>query len=579
MNQNRSLRACASVWMLLLAALIPNSLASAQPSSYAFSNDPLARALQRQSVFVGRTRRTQVDARALQQVVHAAPPNMPVKIAVVTELPQQARVFVTRDAYTHALHVWLHLGRGLLIIETSRGVSASTSALSANQIRSILQQYAPEIQSNPTQGITHVVNSVLQAAQSNAQSANIATTRQEIPTSSLYPPSQAPLASTHSEFTNMLVIFIIAFLIIVFSVVAGAYSRASNKRRAQAAFRKRLEQLHHRVIQNLFYADNYLDLLPSSPEAEAAREARQQAAQLDAQAVQLLRTTNDPLNYQRAEALLQEAVQQAAICRQKIDEATGGTGVAVAVEGTDYRVTPANATPQAAPLIPNEDPEAIPPEERAVCFFCSRPARISELTPITIVLQGQRRKVLACPEDVRIVQQGSIPQVRTVLVDGKQVPWYAAPNYNPYHNYVAPNVSYAPLYTTSDGFYEGLLVGSLLSPPMPIAYPVFVDPIEVAPAPVFEPIFPDTTPMDVSTPDTGGTDWNPGPDFSSTAGSSGMDTGGVDFSNATNGSDFGGDTGGADFGLDTGGTDFGGSDFGGDGGADVGGGDFGGGDF
>ncbi|CEK16236.1 hypothetical protein [Chthonomonas calidirosea] len=542
---------------LLLVGLFAVTNALSQPTN--FLQDPLARALQRQDVFVGRTRRADVDVRTLLEVVHNAPADMPVKIAVISGLPSQARAFGTRDAYTHALHSWLKLGRGLLIIETKHGISASSSALSGTQIRDVLQQHLSELQTDPTQGLKDVVEALIQTAEATSTASSQTTTAgSQAP---VFGETGMPVRRSPSPIVAgiVLAIFGIFALLVIFMAIAGQIASAVNRNRIKTAIKYRLERLHRQIVENISYADNYLDLLPASAAAQAAKEARQRAAELDAQAVQLLRTSRNPQDYGRAEALLQEALQQVQLCRQQIDIATGGTGVAMAVEGTDYRVTPANAPSKAAPLSAPELPDEIPPEERAVCFFCSRPARISDLTPITIAIDGKRRKVLACAEDVRIVQQGAIPQIRTVSVGGKAVPWYAAPNYDPYRDYYAPTVTYAPVYASSDGFFEGFLLGSLLSPPAPLPYPIFVDPVEVAtPVQMVEPIFPDTTFTDSGLSDTGSVDFNS---------NGGIDTGSVDFGSGsdisadTGGVDFGGDTGGADFGGDSGSSDFGGGDF------------------
>ncbi|HLI47769.1 MAG TPA: hypothetical protein VKV18_03640 [Chthonomonas sp.] len=552
---------------LLLIGLLSTINAVSQPTN--FLQDPLARALQRQDVFVGRTRRADVDAQTLEEVVRSAPPDMPVKIAVLSRLPNQARAFGTRDAYTHALHAWLKLGRGLLVIETKQGISASSSALSGTQIQNVLRQYLSELQTNPTQGLKDAVEALIQTAEPTSTASSQPTEASPAPIfgGTAMPTPQPPSLGFPLD------VFGIFALLVIFMVIAALIASATNRNRMKSAIKQRLERLHRQIVENISYADNYLDLLPASSAAQAAKEARQRAAELDAQAVQLLRTSPNPQDWGRAEALLQEALQQVQLCRQQIDAATGGTGVAMAVEGTDYRVTPANAPSKAAPLAPPTPPDEIPPDERAVCFFCSRPARLSELTPITIAIEGKRRKVLACAEDVRIVQQGAIPQIRTVSVGGKAMPWYTAPHYDPYRDYYAPTVSYAPVYASDNGFFEGFLLGSLLSPPNPIPYPVFVDPIEVAPpAQMFEPIFPDTPFTDSGTLDTGGVDFsgNDGTDMGSIDTGSvdfgaspdvGSDTGGVDFDNDTGGVDFGSDTGGADFGGDSGGSDFGGSDF------------------
>ena len=77
----------------------------------------------------------------------------------------------------------------------------------------------------------------------------------------------------------------------------------------------------------------------------------------------------------------------------------------------------------------------IPPAERGVCFFCSRPCLLRELTPVTVPIMGQARRVLACPQDYATVQAGTLPNIRAFNVNGQPVPWYAYNRYNPYDDY------------------------------------------------------------------------------------------------------------------------------------------------
>ncbi len=78
---------------------------------------------------------------------------------------------------------------------------------------------------------------------------------------------------------------------------------------------------------------------------------------------------------------------------------------------------------------------AIPPSERGVCFFCSRPCLLRELTPVTVPIMGQAKRVLACPQDYATVQAGTLPNIRAFNVNGRPVPWYAYNRYNPYDNF------------------------------------------------------------------------------------------------------------------------------------------------
>jgi hypothetical protein len=77
----------------------------------------------------------------------------------------------------------------------------------------------------------------------------------------------------------------------------------------------------------------------------------------------------------------------------------------------------------------------VPEEEKGVCFFCSRPSYLDELTPVTVKLEGERQKVLACMADLATIKTGAMPQIRAFEHQGRTVPWYAYPDYNPYNDY------------------------------------------------------------------------------------------------------------------------------------------------
>lgn len=80
----------------------------------------------------------------------------------------------------------------------------------------------------------------------------------------------------------------------------------------------------------------------------------------------------------------------------------------------------------------------IPISQRGVCFFCSRPCLLPELTPVTLPIAGTTRRVLACPEDFMTIRSGGIPSIRSFGIRGQHVPWYAYNRYDPYRDYYQP---------------------------------------------------------------------------------------------------------------------------------------------
>src|SRR5689334_22140733 len=113
-----------SFWMVLLGLVLLRLLVSAQEAEIAAS-DPLAQALQKADVYVGKTVRDKVDAQALAQFTdNHKDSDRRYKLVVVSQLPESGKRFGTRDAYTAALHRFLKMDRGTLIVVTAKGVSA-----------------------------------------------------------------------------------------------------------------------------------------------------------------------------------------------------------------------------------------------------------------------------------------------------------------------------------------------------------------------------------------------------------------------------------------------------------------------
>ena len=514
----------------ILSLMLLGAAAVAQLQPDRRTGDPLAQALTRGDVYVGKTRTAEVSESALRDIAAGRPSDRPLKIAVVSGLPDSARRYRSRERYTDALHSYLNLGRGALIVVTQGGVSLSTDSLSNRQIAQVLRENGRYIQTDPVDGIRRLV--------AGMDAVVVGGIRRE--------------QRADESRGNMLLLGAGAL------GVGGAFwlgRRAAAKRKALAEAREPARRLHDETVEHISYADNYMDLLPASEDATKAREYRQRASELLEQSNGLMRAGRTPEDFGRAQALLEEASETAQKSRHHIDLATGGTGFAVAVEGTDYKATPAltdgTAASKHAPLDTSVRAEDIPEGERGACFFCSKPARITELSPITVAIEGKRRKVLACDDDVKIIREGATPEVRTVEEEGENVPWFQSNRYDPYRDYRHGQPMYAPGFGNPfGGFFGGMLLGSLLTPSYHAPYPMFVDSGGHA------------------TPNVNDTS----PEFNEPLeGAGGFDFFGTGGDIGDSGAGAGGDWAGS---SDVGGGDWGGGDFGG---GDFGGGDFGGG--
>ncbi len=558
--------------LIMIYCLVGRAAVAQSQYASVFNRDPLAQLLRTQDVVVKGNLLSSVDQSRLVNLAKSHPGGFPLKVAVVPDLPADGRVFQTRDGYTHALHSWLGLGNGMLIVLTPHGISLSTSALDPSQIDSVIRANVPALKSAPADGLIHTVASVANLEQQSVSSSSGAATTYS---------SGQPSETTSGGLSTVIVALMI---VVIAAVLVKGLRRIRLRRRERLAVEQQVRRLHEQVVNSISYADNYLDLLPDSPDTTQARQARANAATSNQQAMDVARSgTLEGLC--RAEALLEVARQSAAECRSAIDRATGGTGMAVAVDGTDFKAVPGAGSSQPAAAVDDPQVENIPDSERAACFFCSRPTRLGELTPVTIVLDGKRRRVLACNQDVHIVKQGVAPQIRSVSVNGNPIPWYRVPGYDPYRDYLGSPAYYTPMACTDGGFSSGFLLGSLLNTYSdPIPYPVFVDPTGGYTADPFLAGQMDVGMDNANYQDTGSVDFNSQDNLNAQAGAGfdlgNQDTGGVNFgSQDTGGMDFGDtDAGGADFGdQDTGGVDFGSQDTGGMdfGDTDAGGADFG----
>jgi hypothetical protein len=220
-----------------------------------------------------------------------------------------------------------------------------------------------------------------------------------------------------------------------------------------------VEPLRQKVLADLAYVDGYLDLLPKADEnTPRARQLRASAFEKFDTANGFLKSAKKPEEVHHAEPLLKRAADELLECRKAIDLATGGTGVAMGLLETpdlDTDIRKAEKFRKAEELrteeerrIMQEEIEQIPVEERGVSFFSGQPMPASELVPVTIVIQGRRRTVMATHEEAAAIARGETPHIRVFRdpVTGRDVPWYENRGYDPYRDYYGygPNIVFMP---------------------------------------------------------------------------------------------------------------------------------------
>ena len=509
----------------------------------------VAKGLQSDYTVNGRTDR--VDADALWFAVEKAKPTV-VKIVAVAKTGN----YPSRDALADDLRKRLALSDdAVVIVGTPQGISASSGRLSKSQLSDTFKN--ARLDTAFAQG--GLTGALVRASESVS----------------------GTVVSDRRTDTGRSGGLVFGGLALVGGFVAFA---ALRKKKALDEARNPLLPLKKEALNSLTYVDGYLDILPQTAEADRARTLRASAYEAYSTANGILQTAKTPEQIAQAGPLLQQAVAQLTECRSAIDKATGGTGVVVSLpsevpslktdaqkaqaylKNNDLRPVEALRTAQERDLMQAEIGQ-IPQNERGVSFFSGRPLPASELVPVTVVVQGQKRTVMASREEADSIMRGQTPQVRAFPGEnGQYVPWYEQRNYDPYRDYYGGWGYNSGVGTMVDLYLlSSLMGGGMFGGYGPWGWggygwgmsqpPVFVDNTYYRP---------DYAPVGGG----GGYDNAGGQDFFNGGGNfdpSPDHTGGIDF--------FGGggyDEQGGGGGFDFGGGDFGGGDFGG--GGDGGGG-------
>lgn len=320
-------------------------------------------------------------------------------------------------------------------------------------------------------------------------------------------------------------------------VVVGGIAAAKAKRVADA--RHRAEKSRDRALDEISYLDSYTDLIHGT-DGEAIRNYRERAFEQYEQGRVILEQKKSVEEYQKAERLFDASYEDSNLGRRHVDAATGGSKVAFTV--------PPRLDPSAPPAPPVKEAPLYEPYEN-VCYFCSKPGE-GDLTQVQINLDGQRRSVMVCQDDLAEMNQGQTPMMRGRNVGGRFVPWYMVNGYNPY-----------TMYGSSGWIWDMLAFNTLLNMFNPFWSPMAIH---------------NYYGMGHGPMSYGGYSGGYDPNWNSHSNDFGVPMELDQSGDFGSGGWFGGDSGGGFGGGDFGGGDFGGGDFGG---GDFGGGDFGGGDW
>ncbi|MBC8141475.1 MAG: hypothetical protein H7Y38_08550 [Armatimonadetes bacterium] len=370
-------------------------------------------ALRTGSVYVHPDLAGEVDTAKIEAATGATAPTI-VKVAVVATLGP----YPSRAAFAEDLRKQLDLGEnGAVVVATPEGISAVSKRLSKKQINEAFQD------ANVTTAFAQGgLNAAIPIAVKTFGGSVTADRRSDSQRSS-------------------------GLLVGALALAGGGFAFYNLKKGAEMSNAKApVEQVRQDVLKNLSYVDGYLDLLPAGAEADRARALRTQAYEKYTRATQMMQTAKKPDEVRAAFPTLESAHDDLAQCRADIDRATGGTGVAMVVPeipdlSTDKtradkfrRVEELRSQVDADRM--QREVEAIPKNERGVSFFSGQPMPKSELVPVTMVIDGQKRTVMATRSEAAQIMRGETPAVRA-FDDGRgnYVPWYESRGYDPYHSY------------------------------------------------------------------------------------------------------------------------------------------------
>ncbi len=395
----------------------PQALISALTSGDVYVDDQL-----RSGVTVN-GRLQQVDEAALQAAVEKAKPT----VVKIVALPSGKSIgnYPSGQAFANDLRDRLNLPKdGVVVVGTLKGIYASSEQVDKSQTANALK----------TAGLDSAF------AQGGLTAALVRAT--EALSGSVVSDRRSDTAKGGG--------WIFGGLVLVGGLVAFA---SLKKKKAMDEAREPVIALRKEALENLSYVDGYLDVLPAGADGERATQLRASAYEAYSTANGILQTGKTPEQIKQAGPLLIQAVAQLKECRSAIDKATGGTGVLVglpsempnlqtdAQKGQAYLKTGGLTPVEAVQSAQERDRlqaeiNNIPEDQRGVSFFSGQPLPASELVPVTIVVQGQKRTVMASRDEAEAIARGETPQVRAFPdANGRYVPWYENRGYDPYRDY------------------------------------------------------------------------------------------------------------------------------------------------
>ncbi len=468
---------CHYIYSLLtiLAFAVPVTCWAQPQYSSVFKHDAIAQKLTAGDVYFDGKYLPKLDRTLVSRLMSDNGTDLPLKFAFINHFPTHGGTFKSLRSYTNALQSWLGVQNSILVVRTPHAVSIATSDISKSQLDRILKRNGPLLKQNPIAGISDTVSDINGRLLQNDASAQESPSEYYHYNSNTVMPTTTPTFLSNDLFsTGFELLFGLFGIVFVIQLLKSLLTLVPERPIAEIRRQKvdadevqprgevstgaatQVQQLHQFVIENLLMLDKYLEVLPPSDQQVRARRARDRAAALDRQ-VQKLTVQLTPQNEERAQCLLEQACDYISCCKDAINLATNHTETTLGGISGRAENEPTIVFDAATPM-----QEEIPVDERGACFFCSKPCRISQLIVVNVTVDGQRRKVLVCADDMQIIRQGMVPRIRMVSTADGSVPWYLAPNYDPYCDYYVGTAYYSP----NNGMRDGLPLGSTANAPI-----------------------------------------------------------------------------------------------------------------
>jgi hypothetical protein len=207
---------------------------------------------------------------------------------------------------------------------------------------------------------------------------------------------------------------------------AGGVGAVVYRRQSWQKALARVQDLRQQVAQAIDNIEGFTDVLGAGAAAETTRQQAQLASDQFVEASTILDAPPRKRKaLKQAETLLRSSLNRIQNVQAIID---------LAAQGQD--ITDAVAERFGEDPIPKFVAEA--DQERAACFFCSRPLTFRQAQSVQIPVNHTSRRVLACSACATQVLNNQLPPIRAIYYENHYIPWYRYPSYDPFRDYYNP---------------------------------------------------------------------------------------------------------------------------------------------